>query len=103
VATTAESALANRLDTSIVSVTPPKGATWRIKGIVARSANVGYMVCRVAGKTVVTLDMASLHAMTEPLPLDIQVNGGEAFTMGHKSSSGTAAVAASVLVDTGGD
>jgi hypothetical protein len=91
-----EGALAGRLDPAVLGVTSVEGQVKKVTGIMAKCANTGYVVGRLAGTTVFTFDMACLHARQEFAPLDIPVPVGQTLALGHMSSSGTAAITATL-------
>jgi len=94
-----EKPLLNRLDTSIDGIKSNAETQRKIVGLMGRCANTGYIVGRVDGKPVATIDMATLNAMTSILPLEIDVPQGQSCTWMCQSSSGTAAAQLTVFIE----
>lgn len=96
-----EQALVGRLDSSVLGVASTPDEVKKVTGIMGRCGNTGYLVGRLAGKTIVTMDLAVLNALTEFAPLEIAVPPGQTFALGEMSSSGTAACSATVRYEVG--
>ena len=98
VSASVETTLANRLDSSIVSVKSTKDTHRRLVGLIGRCANTGILVCRIDGKPVITVDLDVLNDAVIPLPLDIDIPEGSELTLASKSTSGTAAMQVAAFV-----
>jgi len=70
-----ETQLVNRLDTSMDRLRGTSAAPKRVTGIAShkKTASTGYLILRKNGVTVTTLGLRALHAMTDVIPLDIEL------------------------------
>jgi len=96
VTTTAEAALVGRLNAAVLGVTSTTKEKKKVTGVMAKCANLGYLIGRLGGKTVFTFDMACLNAMLTFADLQIDVAVGETLALSHKSTSGGAPVSATL-------
>lgn len=85
----AEVQLKGRLDSAVDGITCPGGEKRRVTGIMGITANLGYLVARLAGKTVLTFALEVLAVLTDFAPLDIIVPEGQTLAFYVKSTSGT--------------
>ncbi len=99
--TSVETLLAGRLDAAVQGVTSTEDEKKTVTGIIGRTANVGYLIIRLAARTVATIDLASLNGMSVPLPLNIPVPVGQTLGFSAKNSSGTALIAVTALYEKG--
>jgi hypothetical protein len=95
-----EQALVGRLDSAVRGITCPSGEKRRVSGIIGRCSNTGYLVGRLAGNTLVTMDLAVLNGLVQCAPLDIEVPEGLTFSVGEMSTSGTGACSATLQYTT---
>lgn len=86
-----EQALLGRLDPAVAGVTCRRGEKVRVTGLLGRCANVGYLVLRLAGKTLAILDLAIVNVLTDFAAMDIDVPEGQTLSVGEMSTSGTGA------------
>jgi len=85
-----EQPLVGRLDSAVAGVGSTESTHKKVTGFMGRCANTGYLVFRLAGVTIATIDLAVMNALTGFSPLDIDVPVGQTFSIGEMSSSGTA-------------
>lgn len=86
--------LANRLDSALDSVKSDAVHTRRLVGLQVACANTGYVVGRLAGAPVVTIDMALANGLDQVIPLDIPIPVGQELVFHAHSTTGTAACTA---------
>ena len=91
-----ETALVNRRDAGILGVSAEDGKPKRVKGIIARESDAGYILGRIAGNMVFSMDLAALNAALAPAPLDIPVPAGEILKVYVVNTAGTTAATATV-------
>jgi len=74
-----ETQLVNRLDTSIDELIGTTAEKKRVTGIAShkKTASTGYLIIRKNGVTVTTLDLRSLHGMTDVIPLDLLLEAAD--------------------------
>jgi len=94
-----EAILKNRLDAALSGIYNRSGKTQKLVGLMLRCANVGYLVIRKNGQTVLTADLATLNAATFIADLDIDLADGDNLTFGVMSSSGTSAVTVTAFIE----
>lgn len=97
-----EKALTNRLDSSVDSLKSTDEIRRTLRGIMGSTGNTGYLVFRLDQLPVVTIDMATLNAALAPIEVEIEVPPGRELTVGALSTSGTGAVAVSLLYEESG-
>jgi hypothetical protein len=93
---TAESQLKGRLDPNVTGVTSTDKEKAKVTGILGRTSNAGYLVARLAGQTIATMDLGVLNDLVEFARLDVDVPVGQTFGLWAASSSGTAACAVTI-------
>jgi len=97
---TAEVALKGRLDSAVAGVTCPKGEKRRVTGLMGRTANLGYLVARLAGQTILTFGLEVLNVGLDFAPLDVDVPEGQTLAFYEKSTSGTGVCELTVRYET---
>ena len=97
----AEQHLKGRLDTAVDGVSSTAGEKKRVTGFMGRCANTGYLILRLAGKTLSTIDLAVMNALTEFSPLDVEVPEGQTLAVYELSTSGTAACSVTLRYEVG--
>jgi predicted RNA-binding protein YlqC (UPF0109 family) len=100
VSASVETALSNRLDSSINSIKSSAKAHRRVVGLAVKSANTGSLIGRIEGQPVITICFLLAAALTgKPLDVDIDIPDGAELTFASKSTSGTAYCSVAVLIE----
>jgi hypothetical protein len=86
-----EQQLLGRLDPGVQGITSTESEKKRVTGLIGRCANTGYLIGRVGGQTLFTIDLAILNVLVWLLPLNIEVPVGQTLGLFEMSTSGTAA------------
>jgi len=97
----AEQHLKGRLDTAVDGITSSAAEPKKVTGFMGRCANTGYLIFRLAGKTIATIDLAVMNALTEFAPLDIDVPPGQTLGVFELSTSGTALCSVTMRYEVG--
>lgn len=93
-------AMVGRLNSALAGVVADQGKGAKITGLIAKSANLGYIVGRIGTETVFVADLVGLNANVGGIiPLDIDVPQGATFSLAHHSTSGTAVATASIFYE----
>jgi hypothetical protein len=92
--------LKGRLDSALDGITCPGGEKRRVTGIMGRTANLGYLVARLAGKTLLTFALEVLNVAVDFAPLDIFVPEGQTLAFYEKSTSGAGVTELTVRYET---
>ncbi len=100
-ATNVEQHLKGRLDTAVDGVTSTGAEHKRVTGFMGRCANTGYLIVRLAGKTLATIDLAVMNALTEFSPLDVDVPDGQTLGLFELSTTGTALCSVTLRYEVG--
>lgn len=85
-----EQPLIGRLDSAVTGVTSTADDPRRATGLMGRCANTGYLIGRLAGKTVFTMDLAIMNALTDFAALDLEIPPGQTLSLYEQSSAGVA-------------
>jgi hypothetical protein len=85
-----DNALAARRDTNLKGLVGRDGKPLKVIGITGRCANTGYYALFIDGNLVGLIQGLELTAMTNIMPLDIDVGVGQTLTVAYYSASGTA-------------
>lgn len=93
--------LKGRLDSAVQGITCPGGEKRKVTGIMGRTANLGYLVARLAGKTVLTFALEILNVGVDFVSLDIDVPAGVTLAFYEKSTSGTGVCEVTVRYELG--
>jgi len=96
-----EQHLKGRLDSAVEGVTSTEDEHKRVTGFMGRCANTGYLIFRLAGRTVGTVDLAVMNALTEFAPLDIDVPVGQTLAVYEMSTSGTGSCSCTLRYEVG--
>jgi len=97
----AEQHLKGRLDTAVDGVSSTIGEKKRVTGFMGRCANTGYLILRLAGRTVSVIDLAVMNALTEFAPLDVDVPEGQTLSVHELSTAGTALCSCTLRYEVG--
>jgi hypothetical protein len=97
-----EQSLVGRLDAAVLGITSRPDEVKRVTGLAGRCSNTGYLIARLAGKTVLTMGLATLNALTSFAALDIPVPVGQTLAFYEQSSSGTGACEVIIQYTIGG-
>jgi hypothetical protein len=84
-----EQHLVGRLDPAVIGITCPGGEKRKVTGLMGQSNNAGYLVGRLAGRTMLTFSLEVLLSLREFAPLDIDVPAGQTLAFYEMSTSGT--------------
>jgi len=85
-----DNALAARRDSNIKGLVGREGHPLKVIGIIGRCANTGYYALLIDGNLIGIIQGLELTAMTQMLPLDIDVAVGQTLSVVYYSVSGTA-------------
>jgi len=85
-----EQQLVGRLDSAVIGITCPGGEKRKVTGLMGQCGNSGYLVARLAGRTMLTFSLEVMTALTDFVPLDIDVPAGQTLAFYEMSTSGTA-------------
>lgn len=91
-----ETKLVNRRDSGIVGVSAEDGKAKTVKALLVREADAGYVLGRIAGEMVFSMDLAGATAALAPLPLDVPVPVGEVLSVYIVNTAGATAATATV-------
>ena len=86
-----EQPLLGRLDPAVNGITCPDGEKRKVTGLMGQSSNAGYLVGRLAGRTMLIFSLEVMSALTDFAPLDIDIPEGQTLAFYEMSTSGTAA------------
>jgi hypothetical protein len=84
-----EQQLLGRLDSAVNGITCPGGEKRKVTGILGTTTNSGYLVARLAGRTILTFSLETMSLMIDFAPLDIDVPAGQTLAFYEMSTSGT--------------
>ena len=96
-----EQHLLGRLDSAVAGVTSTASEHKKVTGFMGRCANTGYLIMRLAGKTISVLDLAVVNALTEFAALDVDVPDGQTLGVFEMSTSGTALCSVTLRYEVG--
>lgn len=88
-----EKALANRVDSALVSLNGSAVAANGVTGIAGHTSNDGYVVLYLNGVPIISIGAEVLNAQEDFVVLDITLSPGDVLGVSHKSPSNTGAVA----------
>lgn len=91
-----EQLLKGRLDSSVDGIMSTESEKKKITGFMGRCSNTGYLIVRLAGKTVSVIDLAVMNALTEFAPLEIDIPVGQKVSFHELSTSGTGSCSVTV-------
>jgi len=93
--------LANRRDSAVDGVFATAEEPKRVIGLMARCSDAGYLLALLEGENVLTADLATLNALTEWTPVDIEVPANHQLTFYCHNTAGTAACTVTLRVEVG--
>jgi hypothetical protein len=97
----AEQHLKGRLDSAVDGVQSTADEPKRATGFMGRCANTGYLIFRLAGKTVSVLDLAVVNALAEFAALDVAIPPGQTLSVHELSTTGTGSCSCTVRYEVG--